>query len=417
MIRKIVSRLVIALLLGLSCRDDPASRSAAAPERPRASFDGYSVDDLARFVAGRPNGLPERFAPLASDPTYLGIAERMSVAWTRYAARHLEPMRTWRAELAGKYGEEVFYPFGGPDAVHPVVLFPDARRYTLFGLERVGRLPRPAFDSPADATAMVDAVHGAVGGVLGQGGPGAGRNFFLTLRMTGSVGATPDSGVAAILLLFLSRLEFEILDAYPFMLDGEGRIVPAEREEKAYGVRVLFREAGGGTTREINYFQLNISDANIPKTPGLRAYLERRRDLTTMLKAASYLMYLDAFDDVRGVILNRSRLIVSDSSGMPFHFLKAGDWQRTGYGNYVGAIGLFNVRFEPDRRAFYLANKGRPLPFAYGYHPTSPNLIVAERAPGREFGSLIFDGHDTEGVTTFFRNGRQVILGEHRVLE
>jgi hypothetical protein len=415
MIHKTVRLLSVSLLLlALSFCDDPASRFPIAPERPRASFDGYTIDDLARYIAGRPSGLPERFAALESDPAYLGIAERMSVAWTVYTSEHLTPMRAWRAELTGKYGAEVFYPFGGPDAVHPVVLFPDARRYTLFGLERVGRLPRPVFDSPAEATAMVDAVHGGVRGILG-------RNFFLTLRMTGSVGATPDSGVAAILLLLLSRLEFEILDAYHIALNPEGEIVPAETEgdpdAAAYGVRVLFREAGGGTPREINYFQLNISDANIPKTPGLRAYLAGRRDMTTMLKAASYLMYLDAFDDVRGVILNRSRLVVSDSSGMPFHFLKAGDWTRTGYGDYVGPIGLFKIRYEPDRRAFYRTQPGKPLPFAYGYHPTSPNLIVAERTAAGAFGSLIFDGHDTEGVTTFFRNGRQVILGEHKVLD
>lgn len=385
------------------------------PDTIRAGFEGYTIHDLARYLAARPEGLPARFDAAVAVPAYRDAAERMATAWRRYEREHLAKLRAWRGELKGKASPEVFYPFGGPDAVHPVSLFPEARRYHLFGLERVGRVPRLDFADPAAAARQASLVHGAVRGVLG-------RNFFLTLAMTGTVGGSPDSGVGAILLFFLARLDCEIIDAYPIMLTADGEIVPAKEGRAVQGMRVLFRGprapadaadtfADADAVRELNYFQLNISDANLPKTPGLRAWLERRRDLTTMLKAASYLLYLDAFDDVRGVILERSRLVLSDPSGMPFHFLNTEDWRLTPYGMYLGPIGLFPVRYEPDRRAFYARERRRALPFAYGYHPTNPSVLLAERRAPLETRPLVFDGHDTEGITTFFRNGRQVILG------
>lgn len=402
------------VLLSFACDRQPEGELPAAPDPDavRARFEGYSIQDLARYVAGKPEELPERLASLATAPGYRKIARRMDAAWKSYEANHLSKIRVWRGELRAESAEastEVFYPFGGPDAVHPLLIFPDARRYTLVGLERFGRLPVPLFGDPAGAARQVDSIHGAVRGVLG-------RNFFLTLRMTGTVGSGPDNGVGAILLLFLSRLNFEILDAYPVVLTPEGNIAPAEDGTPALGMRILFR-GKDGLPREMNYLQVNLSDANLPKTPGLRVYLKKRRDVTTMLKAASYLMYLDAFDDLRGMILNRSRLILSDSSGMPFHFLHNRGWRLEAFGRYAGPIGLFRLRFEPDRRAFYRRTESRLLPFAYGYHPSSPNLLLARRTGSNSFRPLVFDGDDREGITTFSKNGRLVILGDPKRMD
>ena len=48
----------------------------------------------------------------------------------------------WRKNAKGLPKGDVFYPFGGPDIANPVMLFPEARTFTLFGLESIGSVPK-----------------------------------------------------------------------------------------------------------------------------------------------------------------------------------------------------------------------------------------------------------------------------------
>ncbi len=406
--KPIQNTLIFLIFLALAaspaaCESRTGQSSATAPETVRARFEGYSVQDLANYIAARPDKLPAAFKPITDTPAYRNLATQMDQGWSRYEARHLTAIRAWRTEVAGKYSQTVFYPFGGPDASHPTTIFPEATRYTLIGLEKFGQLPVPPFKTPAQGATQVEFIHRAVRGVLG-------RNFFMTISMTGEVGTRPDNGVVSILLFFLARLDYEIQDVYPVTLSAEGDLVPAENGAPARGMRVLFKTPDR-VTREMNFIQANISDAGIPTTPGFATYLKKQRDVTTMLKAASFLLYLDTFDDVRNVILNGSRMILSDSSGMPFHFLNNNKWKLSHYGNYIAPIPLFRVRYEPDRRKYYLTHKAKPLTFAYGYHPTAPDLLLAERAADNAFAEPEFDGAEHQGITTFSSNGKLMVLG------
>ncbi len=385
--------------------DTPATSRAAEQAPIRAKFEGYTVNDVARYIAGRPENLPPAFEKLTADPRYKNIKNQLDGAWARYEKKHLEPMRKWRAKLDGKASQDVFYPFGGPDATHPVTLFPDARRYTLIGLERFGQVPNPPAAGPAGAATQILSIHNAMRFVLGV-------NFFRTNSMAVEIGSQPYNGVVSILLLFLARLDQEIVDAYQIAISPTGELVPAEGALKATGVRVIFRATGGGPLREMNFLQVNIADEGIAGSPELTAFLQKRHEITTMLKAASFLMYRQSFDDVRGVILGQSRLILSDDSGMPFHFLNNETWKLTPYGDYHLPIPLFAIRYEPDRRSFFQKQKPEALPFEYGYHPTRYNILLAERAPGAAFATPAFDGGEKFGTYTVYQGGRLVIGGQ-----
>lgn len=384
----------------------PTELTIQQPAKIRAAFDGYTINDLARYIAGKTEGLPKPFEQHVRDGRYLGVKRQLDAAWASYAKRHLAPMEAWRSELAGKTSTDVFYPFGGPDVTHPTTLFPDARRYTLIGLEDFGQVPDPISASPAAAGRQIASIHNAMSFVMGH-------NFFRTNSMRVQIGSQPYNGVMSLLLLFLARLDMEVIDAYQIAIDAQGKLVAAEGELKATGARVIFREPGKHL-REINFIQTNISDEGVSENAPLAAYLKNRRDVTTMLKAASFLMFRSSFDDVRNVILSQSRLILSDDSGMPFSFLDNEGWKLTGYGDYLRPIPLFRLRYEPDRRAFFVKHKAKRLPFKYGYHPTRYHVIVAERAASNPFSEPTFDGGEVYGWTNVYSGGRHSVYEKKR---
>ena len=345
----------------------------AKPAEVRAKFDGYTINDVARYLSGRTEKLPEVFAKHVADARYQNVKRQLDAAWAKYEAGHLAPMRKWNEKVAPVVTEDIFYPFGGPDATHPATLYPKAKRYTLIGLEAFGQVPDPLQVTPAVAGARVATIHQAMRFVLGV-------NFFRTNSMRVQIGSNPYNGVVSILLLFLSRMDMEIIDAYPIAISPEGQLVPADTGVgKATGTRIIFRRPEGGALREMNFIQTNIADGGVASNPPLKAFLDGRRDVTTMLKAASFLLHRTNFSLVRQTILNQSKTIISDPSGMPFRFLNNANWKLTPYGNYIKTIPLFRARYEADRRRYYAKTKAEPLPFKYGYHPTFYSLIVAER--------------------------------------
>lgn len=356
---------------GLSSAPGGSKVDIERPARIRAAFDGYTIDDVARFLGTRPEKLPAGFQQHTADARYRKVQSQLDEAWTRYESTHLAPMRKWRSRLAGLASADIFYPFGGPDATHPTTLFPDAKRFTLIGLEPFGQVPDPLSVSPATAGAQVTSIHQAMRFVLGV-------NFFRTNSMKVQVGSRPYNGIVSILLLFLARMDMEIVDAFPVALKADGTLVPAdEAQTRATGVRILFRRPEGGGLREMNYLQANIADGGIQGNPALRKFLNDRNQVTTMLKAASYLLHNASFSTIRTTILDRSALILSDPSGMPFRYLNNGKWELTGYGRYIRPIPLFRARYEADRYRYFARTKTEALPFAYGYHPTYYSIVLA----------------------------------------
>ena len=69
------------------------------------------------------------------------------------------PDAEWAADELVQANQEtrtVFYPFGGPDLLTPLLLFPNADTYVLLGLEFVGQLPNFEKAAPENIQAYFD---------------------------------------------------------------------------------------------------------------------------------------------------------------------------------------------------------------------------------------------------------------------
>jgi hypothetical protein len=295
----------------------------------------------------------------------------------------------------------VFYPFGGPDILNAVALAPQATTYTLLGLEPVGLLPSAALFSDRR---VLGGVQRALSYVLRY-------NHFITDDMAAQLKGR--AGVAALLSFFLVRTGHTIVDARLVTLGPAGSVIADEaasddgKAGRVRGVELVVRRAGSEREQRVRYFAGNINDDFFRAIPGLVPHLLSQGTLTTVLKAASYLMYYPAFDDVRALVLSRSGVIVTDTSGLPFHRLEPSAWSLSLYGTYVAPIRPYADRCQPELKAALQQRAKGPLPFPYGYdYPGHNHLIVARRAAGRALDEPAFDGTKWRGENTLCVEGR-----------
>ena len=87
--------------------------------------------------------------------------------------------------------ESVFYPFGGADALYPLLVFPNVRHITLVGLERTGKASEISSDN------MYTSCSRNMDSLLR-------RSFFVTMDMQTSL--SREQGVAPCILTQLSLL-------------------------------------------------------------------------------------------------------------------------------------------------------------------------------------------------------------------
>ena len=254
------------------------------------------------------------------------------------------------------------------------------------------------------------------------------RNFFITYEMRGkqkqaALGDHAYTGVGSVILFFLARTGHEIISMRAVKLNDEGAIVDKSEGENVSGVEIYFRKRAESVPsphpkRRVIFLRTNISDTHIQQQRGLIPLILSYGQYNTIVKAASYLMHMSIFDDIRTLILKRSLNIISDDTGIPYHFFSAveGEWAVRLFGKYIrpnpGSKSFAN-RCQPDLRAA-IKRSGEPLPFKFGYYLAKPNLLFARRLTPIE--DPVFD-HSAQGINTVYRGnsectrGRQVIMG------
>ncbi len=328
-----------------------------------ASAQAISPTELGAFLAGRQLPPQSPLAPLQDSPAYREHAREYATQWLRYDELYFAPMREWSAqELVPRIGptSQVTYLFGGPDLVSTLALFPSARLYALGGLEPVGRLTNPLTLSPEDLASSLAALRKSTEVIL---------NFshFITRDMKTDLASSHFEGVFPIMLVFLSFIDARIDLAERLTLERGGTLARGEVAGGQAALRIVFRTAPGLPPSEVVYFQANVADSALQSNPAILDWLRTRGRTTGYLKAASYLMHTGGFTRVRDFLLENSRVLVQDDSGIPLSVLRARDWSVVFFGDYTRPLDIFRSYDQPALRTVYEAGAGFPLPFGFGY--------------------------------------------------
>lgn len=354
----------------------------------------------------------KKVSAILSNRSYKKYCLQVRKNWKKYNNKHLAKLRAFSkthvqnydnsqkyenesngsSEKKSLFYEKVFYPFSGPDASHPISLFPQAKQYYFFGLEPVGDIPTVNWKNAKNEVRKLWPLYNAVADVMR-------RNFFKTIDMRTDIRGKGYAGVSGILLFFLGNLGATVHSVYYVDFNDKG--IFAESNDKRC-VKIHFSMPDTKGSQFLQYCSLDLSDSGIRKTKGAREMLLNIGKKVTMLKAASYLMYRKTFDDVRNLILDSSDAILTDSSGIPYKYLSnKKQWHTKLFGNYIRPIRLFRGRYQKDLRLAYKKQKKKnPLSFFYGYNLTAnrSNLLFSVRAPENKLiYNTKFDGSETKG--------------------
>ncbi|MEP7015363.1 MAG: hypothetical protein ABI925_07985 [Verrucomicrobiota bacterium] len=301
-----------------------------------------SLDESAHLLAGLPT--TGALAPLTQNGDWQAHAAALDKAWKTKEFFQLGPINSWMSSHAGEYYRSsgtMYYMFSGPDFLYAYTFFPNANTYILAGLEPVGQVPDLTRMNPGELRNNLGALRGSMSTLLVT-------HYFVTEEMRASLGRSNLGGTLPILYVFLARLGCTVLDT-TYVRN------PAE------GVKITFTR--GGRSQTLYYFKTNLSGGNsaflrwcAAQGPGL-----------SLIKAASYLMHGEGFSGVRNFLLEHSRVIVQDDSGIPLRAFHKG-WGLEFYGRFVPHGEKFGKYDQQELAAIYKKNPPPPeLGFAFGY--------------------------------------------------
>jgi hypothetical protein len=103
--------------------------------------------------------------------------------------------------------------------------------------------------------------------------------------------------------------------------------------------------------------------------PQLLRQLEKKGQVTVLVKGASYLLWRGDFSRIREYLLDHLAWMLSDSTGIPPKFARPAGMIQETYGDYTGAFleGAQANPLDADMIELWHTQKRRSLPFRFGY--------------------------------------------------
>lgn len=389
---------VLAILAALACATACSSAPPAPPSPPKVTVpppppapsatESARSKDLtaaASYLAGLAGvpGSPQ--SAMQDRPEWKRFAKEMGELRAIQTDRRMSKVKPWaETNLAGarKGAESVLYPFGGPDAVYPVALFPGAKTYVLVGLESCGKEIDLGTLSAQETVRVLDEILELVR-------PFYKESYFITKDMQAELHGR---GVFPVLMLFLAGEGASLVDASPATLEPSGKLVRLPvgstiPKGSVRGLAIDFVKSPKAPVQTLLYFSQDLGDGGLAKHPEFVAFLQSQPYPVTFLKAASYLMWNRDFSTLRSLVLDRSLAVLEDDSGVPFRYFKADIWEVKLFGRYINPVDSFKNSHQPElTRAYGDAGAVPALEFGMGYHrqPARCNLQLAlRRAPSQ----------------------------------
>ena len=366
----------------LAPAEAPLSDLSTAPvPAPAVATGPASVNDTAHFLAGMPVAEGSSLIALEQGAAWQQHANFFDQAWAKLAARQFNGIRDWEVNYLPDATQPlpvVFYMFSGPDFLYSNQFFPNAATYILAGTEPIGPLPEVTrFAGPA-LDAVLQNLQRSLNSVLRF-------SFFITRDMKTDLQNEQLKGTLPIFYVFLARAGKTISDVSFVTLDQSGQLGPASPDEKGKGltpgVRLTFRGAPEAPPQTLYYFTTDLSNEGIRAQPGFMKFCRAQGTGASLLKSASYLMFENGFSTVRNFLLEQSKAIVQDDSGIPIAAFDQSQWLLRFFGSYAGPIELFKQYYQPQLQGLYQQSNPAPLGFGIGYRwsPHQSTLIVATR--------------------------------------
>ena len=334
-----------------------------------------SPNDVARFLAGLPPSENSPLSRLAGERAWQRHAASMDSAWANIETRQLARIRAWSASELTAPSDVLYYFFSGPDFLYADAFFPSATTYVMAALEPSGPLPAIGRHRSERLGHGLAQLRSSLNSVLNF-------SFFRTREMRTTLSANTFSGTLPILYIFLARTGKTIDEVTFHDINEEGTLVAAGEglPMGAANVAQVLVRGSDGKQRTIYYVPTDLSNGGWRRS-GFKAFCEKLEPGDALVKSASYLMHSNAFTEVRTHLLERSKRLLQDDSGVPITFFKGDEWQLRPYGRYLGPIAVFPDNYQQRLAELFRGGKPPGIDFGIGYRfrPNESNLLLADK--------------------------------------
>lgn len=356
---------------------------ANAVTRQNININSY-YDNVAALLSGMlPDTSLAAFSYVTQKSQWQTFSASFDSAWNAVDERSLKKVKIWsESQLAdiNKKTKTLFYPFSGPDFMYATKFFPDAEKYILFGLEKVGSIPDVSKLNDNTLNGLLYSVENALQDIFDD-------SFFVTLKMSKQLNNANIDGVLPIIMLFMARTDQQIKHVKSAYITTDGGISVADtftvyKGQYRYGkgVEITFAKKGNdSTTQKLYYFSADLTDEALATNAACTNFLKNLdTNVTTFVKSASYLMHNDLFKLIRKTVLAKSQAVLQDDSGIAYHFFDKNTWNISFYGTYDKPIPVFSYCYQSDLDAAYKADSTGSFDFKYGYGK-GRNILLARR--------------------------------------
>jgi hypothetical protein len=328
-----------------------------------------SPNDTARFLAGLQPSADSPVSKFAKDPNWQQHARYFDSAWEKLEAQQLSKIRAWSAENLKEPRPTLYYTFSGPDFIYANAFFPKASTYILVGLEPVG--PVPAINERSRHS--LPYLRASLNTILNI-------SYFITSEMGSRLHQGELRGTLPILYIFLARSGKEIREVTPIRFDKDGNVQPGDQRSAFTpnsGVKIVF-SGQGGAEQTLYYFSTDLSDGGV-NSSGFLKFCEKFGTGDALVKSASYLLHGSNFSRTRKFLLDQSRSIVQDDTGIPVAMFKREEWELRPFGAYLGPIPIFQGMYQPQLQQLFRQGRVPKLEFGIGYRfrGHDSNLLLA----------------------------------------
>lgn len=336
-------------------------------------------NNISNFIAGITIEENSEFFTYTDNSQWKNYASNMDINWDNFLKEKMDIIKPWIKENINdisKNTRDAFYPFSGPDFPYVYNFLPNADNYYLFGLEPVGIIPN-VHKIGSNNASFFAAMNNAVRDNLHL-------SFFITKSMKTQMNNAQIKGTIPVLLYFMVRSELHIQEINPATVNKDGELIitkdTSNNTDKNFsnGVEICFVKKGENKIKKLYYFSMNIRNDGFAANPEHEIFLKSLpSDMTSFVKSSSYCMHEDKYSQIRDIVLNQTKYLIQDDSGVPFRFFDDKKWQFNFFGVYTRPIPVFGHFYQDDYKKAFPTNP-ISLGFRFGY-PAESNIFVTKR--------------------------------------
>jgi len=370
----------LSILVVSGCNENPKHKEVqsnpsdvnSAPAQDNKIPIDTSLTDFASIISGiEPM---KYYSEIALSKSWLNLKKEINNEWSLVESNKIASIKSWvvSANYLPKDSVILFYPFAGGDALYSNCFFPTSKKTIMIGLEPIGSVGK---ELKADSSCLnyIKKIKKALYTSNRSG-------YFMTISMNAELNQNDLNGTLPLLLFYARRQGYMVSKIEYFQLDSLGQEKPSNAQE-ALGVNLTLCNSDRSHKKIVQYISADISNSGLEKNSGLANYIKSIEGKCAFLKAASYLLHQNGFSIVRDLILNKTKTLLQDDSGIPYRFLNDSTWNIQLFGRYTKPIGLFAERIQPDLKNAFATIATADLPFRIGYNIShnEPHLILAQK--------------------------------------